>query len=186
MPGSILEVPVVAQPTSFTCGPSSLKAVLAFHGRRVSMRRLRALCGTTGDGTDHDNLARGAAALGARVVCKENGTLAELARFVGQGLPVIVGWWSMAPDDLPFDRRWTLPQRRAHDCGHYSVCTGVGGDRVWLMDPQEDQRTARVVGRTSMNRHRFLSVWYDTDTSAYRPVKRWFAVVEFDDRSSSA
>ena len=180
MPRSILDVPVVPQPTGFTCGPASLKAVLAFHGRRVGMRRLRARCGTTTQGTDHAKLVAGAVGLGARVVCKSHGTLAELAGFVGQGLPVIIGWWSMEDADLPFDRRWTLPQREAHDCGHYSVITGVGADRVWLMDPQEGDRPGKAVGNTSMSRRRFLSVWHDTDTDEYRPVQRWYAVVRFD------
>lgn len=176
-----LEVPVFGQRDS-ECGNTSLKAVLWFHGLRLSAQRLGRLVGVTEEGTDHAGLVRGALAAGAFAFERRNGTLAELAWFAGAGYPAIVGWWSREPGDAHLDPRWSLAERRARDCGHFSVVTEVTDRRVSLMDPQWQlrRRRWRVVGRTSMPRADFLAVWYDTDTPRYRRVDRWYLVVHRD------
>lgn len=173
-----LAVPVFGQRAS-ECGNTSLKAVLWFHGRRLSARRLGRLAGLRAQGIDHAGLVRAANLAGAWAFERAGGTLAELAWFAARGYPAIVGWWSREPGDPHFDPRWPLRERRARDCGHYSVVTALTRDRVELMDPQWHlvRRRWRVVGMTRMARADFLSVWYDTDTSRYRRVDRWYLVV---------
>ena len=176
-----LEVPVFGQRAS-ECGNTSLKAVLWFHGLRLSARRLGRMVGLSELGTDHVGLVRGALAAGARAFERTGGSAGELRWFARRGYPVIVGWWSREEGDAHFDPRWSLAERRARDCGHYSVVTEVGDRRVWLMDPQWhlDRRRWRVVGRTSMSRDEFLALWYDTDTPRYTRVSRWYLVVNLD------
>jgi hypothetical protein len=177
-----LEVPVFGQRAS-ECGNTSLKAVLWFHGLRLSARRLGRMVGLSELGTDHGGLVRGALAAGARAFERTGGTPGELRWFARRGYPVIVGWWSREEDDAHFDPRWPLAERRARDCGHYSVVTGVTGRRVSLVDPQWRLRRGRrrVVGHTSMPRAAFLSVWYDTDGPRYRRIDRWYLVVHRSD-----
>ena len=176
-----LEVPVFGQRDA-ECGNTSLKAVLWFHGARLSARELGRLVGVSDEGTDHVGLVRGATAAGANVFERTGGTLAELRWFAERGYPAIVGWWSRDRGDGHFDPRWTLQERRARDCGHFSVVTEVTERRVGLMDPQWHlrRRRWRVIGRTSMSRADFLAVWYDTDTPRYERVDRWYLVVNLD------
>lgn len=176
-----LRVPVFGQGES-DCGPTSLKAVCRFHGKRYSARALARLAGGAIDGVDHARLIRAARLTGAHVFSKAEGTLGELAWFVSNGLPVIVGWWSQEQGDVPFDTKWSLAERRRGDCGHYSVVCGVTKNRVLLMDPQWEHPSTgwRIVGMRSLSRRHFLRVWYDTDTKQLRRVDRWYMVVHYD------
>jgi len=176
----VLDVPVFAQSPS-SCGPTSLKSVLWFHGQRVPIKRLAHVCGLTDDGTDHGALVGGALRAGARVFERSNGTLAELEWFVKAGLPPIVGWWSRDRSASHFDGRWSLEQRKERDCGHYSACRGVSRERIWLMDPQWRRHRSRwqLVGNRTMSVRDFRTIWYDTDTGDYRRVDRWYMVVHF-------
>jgi hypothetical protein len=182
----ILDVPVFGQRTA-ACGPTSLKAVCWYHGVRLSARRLAALCRLGGDGVDHEPLARAAVATGARVLTHASGTLAELGWFAAAGYPAIVGWWSLAPGDSHLDPSWTAAERRARDCGHYSVVCGVSREHIWLMDPQRELRGGRwrTVGRRRMATRDFLRVWYDTDTSRHVRVDRWYMVLHYGDEELS-
>jgi len=148
------------------CGNTSLKAVCWFHGWRWSARRLGALARGTHDGIDHAGLVRAARATGGRVTAG-SGSLETLRESIARGLPVVVGWWDGEP---ALDASRPLAERRALDCGHYSVITGVGATRVQMMDP--------LLGHTSMAIERFLPRWYDTDGPRYRRVDRWFLVPE--------
>jgi predicted double-glycine peptidase len=176
-----LPVPVFGQ-RECECGNTSLKAVLWYHGKRFSARRLGRLAGVTSEGTDHAGLIRAAIWAGARsVFTKRGGTLAELRWLVRAGYPIIVGWWSRGPGDQHLDMSWPIHVRRERDCGHYSVVTDVTEDRVMMMDPQWHLRDGRwrVVGNCSMPRREFLEAWYDTDTYRYRRIDRWYMVVNF-------
>ncbi len=173
----VLDVPVFAQREA-ECGNTSLKAALWHLGRRFSAAHLGRLAGLTPDGIDHGGLIDAARRAGAAVYARADGSLADLRWFVGRGLPVLVGWWSMGPDDAPFDPRWSRPERRARDCGHYSVIAGSDGPRLLLVDPQwtSARGRPRVVGRRWVAARQFDAVWYDTDGPGYRPVRRWLMV----------
>lgn len=177
-----LPVPVFTQRDA-ECGNTSLKAVLAYRGRRVSAARLAELAGTTDEGTEHAGLIRAARACGAAVFERSGGpmrgALAELRWFLERGHPLLVGWWSQFEDAPAFDPKWTLAQRRANDSGHFSVVTGLDATRVQLMDPEARLRDGhwRAIGRRWMAHDEFLRVWYDTDTPRFRPVSRWYLVV---------
>jgi Peptidase_C39 like family len=181
-----LPVPVFTQREA-ECGNTSLKAVLAYRGTRVSAARLAALAGTHDEGTEHAGLVRAARQCGAAVFERSGGdrraALAELRWFLTRGHPLLVGWWSQVEDAPAFDPRWTLAQRRANDSGHFSVVTGLDATRVQLMDPEARLRDGprgkswRAIGHRWMSHEAFLRVWYDTDTPKYRHVERWYLVV---------
>jgi ABC-type bacteriocin/lantibiotic exporter with double-glycine peptidase domain len=169
-----LRVPVFGQRTA-ECGNTSLKAVCWFLGRQFSARQLGRLAGLSADGIDHDGLVEAARATGARVVQRRGGSISFLRAALRDGLPPIVGWWSRDDEEPEFDQRWSLRERRANDCGHYSVVCGIDRARVELMDPQWGYRRGSygVIGRRWMPIKDFLRAWYDTDTERYIRVDRW-------------
>jgi hypothetical protein len=137
----------------------------------------------TDEGVDHAPLVAAARCAGAAVFERSGGTITELRWFLAHGLPPIIGWWSQDPGDPAFDPRWTLAERRARDCGHYSVVSGIDDRRVLLMDPQWRTRGARrrVGGRRWLPIGELDRAWYDTDTPAYLQVERWYMVVHTGD-----
>lgn len=166
-----LAVPRIEQATGFECGNTSLAAVAQFYGQSTTPAEFAGLAKTRTVGTDHADMIAAARAAGAQVEAKANGTLDELAAWIAQGVPVIVGWWSMEPGDRDWRRR-ARRLRRKKDCGHYSVVVDVTDTAVRLMDPQEDPRE-------QFTREEFLRVWYDTDTHRYVKVARWFLAMRF-------
>ena len=173
----VLPVPVFTQRDA-ECGNTSLKSVLWHLGRRVSAARLGRLAGLTDEGINHAGLVAAARRSGAAVFERTGGSLAELRWFLGRGHPVLVGWWTMGDGDVHFDPAWSTAERRARDCGHFSVVSGIDAARVQLVDPQAELRGGRlrVVGRVWMPQATFRRVWYDTDGDRYRKVERWYLV----------
>lgn len=173
----LLPVRTYAQPEA-QCGNTSLRMVCGFHRVHATIRELATLAGTTSEGTNHKDLVEAATKKGATVFVKDHGTLDELRFFLEQGLPIIIGWWSMDRGDKHFDPSWDLPRRKAHDCGHFSVVCGISDKAVYVADPQQSGR-GDVVGTTHKPRAKFLATWYDTDTAAYNKVERWYMVPNF-------
>jgi ABC-type bacteriocin/lantibiotic exporter with double-glycine peptidase domain len=179
---TILAVRPYGQPDGAQCGNTSLRMVLGFHNVHATIRECKRLAKTDDSGTEHANLIEAARKKGATVFAKNGGTLSELDYFVKRGLPPIIGRWSMEPSDLHFDPAWTLPQREAHDCGHFSVVSGITKSQVVVTDPQWEKvgRRWRIVGDVRLSKRAFLATWYDTDTPAYQLVDRWYMVLNFD------
>lgn len=172
-----LRVPAILQAES-ECGNTSLAAVAQFFGRRETPADFARLAGTTIDGTDHGAMVSAAKATGAHVRVKAHGTIAELAASVAAGVPPIVGWWSMADGEQDFDRRWSLARRKRKDRGHYAVVKAVTATQLVLMDPQEGP-TGGAWDDRAFTHEAWLRVWYDTDTSRYRPVRRWWMSMRY-------
>lgn len=170
MPGEklVLDVPAFRQREA-ECGNTSLKAALWHLGSRLSARKLRDLSRCTDEGTNHDGMIDAARAAGYEVEAGAGGTIAGLRRHLRRGHAPIVGWWAMEPDSEHFRSSWTLAERRARDCGHFSVVSGVDATRIRLMDPSPG-------AHRWMRQRDFLDVWYDTDTDAYELVRRWYMV----------
>ncbi len=180
-----LGVPAFTQRAA-ECGNTSLKSALWHLGRRVSAAELGRRAGLTEDGTDHAGLIAAARRSGAAVFARSGGSLAaslgELRWFLARRHPVLVGWWAHAEDEPHFDPAWSLAQRRARDAGHYSVVDAIDATRVGLMDPDPELRGGTWRGgRRWMSHAEFGRVWYDTDTSRYRLVERWYLVVHRGD-----
>ena len=172
-----LEVPVFGQQEA-ECGITTLKSALWYLGRHSSATGLARLAGANPDGIDHGALVRVAQLAGVSVFARAEGSIRELRWFLSRGLTPIVGWWSREPGDAHYDQSWSLAERRARDCGHYSVVCGMDANRIQMMDPQWEVRRGRlrILGRQWMPTRQFRRVWYDTDSSAYRKVTGWYMV----------
>lgn len=173
----MLPVPAFTQRAA-ECGNTSLKAALWYLGLRRSAAELGRRAGTNAEGTEHAGLVAAALASGASVFERRGGTIAELRFFLARGLPLIVGWWARAPGEAHLDPSWPLAQRRARDCGHFSVVVGIDANRLALMDPDPQLVGGRwrALPRRWTSLAQFRRVWYDTDTPAFRLVEAWYMV----------
>ena len=131
----LLDVPKYKQTTDYTCGPACLRVVLAFYGREVSEKEIAQQISTTHHGTPPSKLLEGAWSYGLKGRWRKNSSINDLRRYVEEGTPVIVNWFS-------------------HDDGHYSVVVGVDDKKVTLLDPEDGKLH-------SMPHEVFLRVWFD-------------------------
>lgn len=122
--------------TAGLCGPASLKMVFDYYGVSVPEAQIAKAAGATRKkGVTPKGLVRAARKFGFRAVFKENGTFFDIRRFIRQGIPVIVDWFS-------------------EDEGHYSVVVGIDAKNIILIDPE-------LGGRRKMPLKKFLRVWFD-------------------------
>lgn len=165
----ILDVPILRQRTDYECGNTALASVLQYSGKPYTVGQLAQLAKTRTVGTDHVDMIAAAEATGATVITRSGGgdaALEEVSELVARGIPVICGWWSMAPEDLHYDADWTLEERMTRDRGHYSVLRGYTPTKLLLMDPDAGYREYAT--------EEWMRLWYDTDSDAYELVTTWY------------
>lgn len=144
------------------CGPASLRIALSAFGKAKSEEELAALAQASVEhGTEHAGLVAAARSVGATVMEKEGGTLADIEELVRhRRTPVIVGW---------FDR----------DGDHYSVVTDITPHHVILADPAWE-RPERFV-----RRERFEEVWFDfVGPGNAKTSWRWYMAIAFPEEQS--
>lgn len=84
-----MSFPFYQQPDHMDCGPTCLRMVAKYHGRAVSLPKLRALSETTRTGSNLHNIAQAAEAIGFRTL----GVKVSLQKLVDeQPLPCILHW----------------------------------------------------------------------------------------------
>lgn len=120
------------------CGPASLKIALSAFGKNLTEEELARLSNTSIEhGAEHEGLVKAARHIGATVVEKEGGTLAEIEHIVQhEHLPVIVGWFDEHGD-------------------HYCVVTDVTPEYLVLADPAWD------FSERFVRKEHFEKVWFD-------------------------
>jgi len=150
-------VPIVDQTPGY-CGPSSLRAVLAYYGVVRSEDELAALMGATRkEGVEADALVEAAQQLGFRAGYWDQASFADVQTLTDLGVPVIVDWFSETD-------------------GHYSVVTKVDGmtGTLTIMDPE-------TASYRTFNCAEFLRVWFDFPGEVPEPgtllVRRAIVVV---------
>lgn len=120
-----LNVPYVRQRLEFTCGPASVRMVLAYYGIKVGPLRAWWYTHVSHAGTTRRNLVRAIRIAGLHVHAHHNATVAEVRSFVQRGVPVVVNY------------------REPHNNeGHFAVVVGVSDEHVLLRDPYHGPRFA--------------------------------------------
>jgi len=161
----VLEVPHLRQSTNYSCGPACLAMVLAYHGHSVSEEWLIKRVGATPENgsspaqiTNYLKSARHSHKQQSRM------TLSLLGSYLERGWPVIVAYqaWPYRPSETDLGASW--------DNGHYSVCVGIVGSRVCLVDPS----SARA--RRFLDADKFIASWRDIENSG-RIYRRWGVAV---------
>lgn len=134
----LLDVPHYLQSDDSTCGPASLRMVMAFYGLEMTEEDLAGACGHTYElGCRSEDMACAAKSLGFDVYFKNNSTIEELSRLVNAGAPVIVDWFCGDPPE-----------------GHSSVVIGVSDKNIYILDPYLEEM--RVVAKEDFRR-----CWFD-------------------------
>ena len=133
------------------CGPASIKIVLAYFGIEKSEKELADLAGVVpGIGIDDQTIVKVLVAQGLKAEIKNECTFDDLERWLGEGKPVIVDWFTRGRSDYD--------DSEVAD-GHYSVVCGLDADFIYLQDPE-------IGGQRKIARDDFLKVWFDF-TGAY-------------------
>ncbi|MCY4025766.1 MAG: NHLP family bacteriocin export ABC transporter peptidase/permease/ATPase subunit [Acidobacteria bacterium] len=112
--GGRRKTPVILQMESTECGAACLGMILAYHGRRMSLEKLRVLCGVSRDGSKAARMLRAARECGLLA----GGFHSEPHQLFDLPFPLIVYW--------NFD--------------HFLVVEGIRKDRVWVVDPASGPR----------------------------------------------
>jgi len=147
----ILNVPDTRQGTDYSCGASSLQAVLMYWGEEYSETELMEMLHTSPEqGTHPDDIVRVSKELGYEAELRENLTLEDLERSIQEGVPVIVdgqAWRDGEDLKKPWSEVW--------ESGHYMVVVGFDGDKVCFEDP------SLLGSKGVMTRQEFLDRWHD-------------------------
>lgn len=155
----ISTVPDVRQSTSYSCGASSLQAVLNYWGIDQREDELMDLLNTTPEaGTHPENITAVAASFGLKSALEENLSIDELKKSVNSKVPVIIAaqawngeyvnngtWVSVTPNN--WDDIW--------EDGHYMVVIGIDSRNVYLEDP------AQLGTRGVIPIEDFINRWHD-------------------------
>ena len=152
-PVELLRVPDVRQDENYTCGPSSLQAVLGYYGEEHFEADLAEQShADPEEGPPPANLAKTARELGFQAEIKEHLTLEDLEKSVKEGVPVIIAAQAWR-DDNEKDKPW----KEIWDSGHYMVVIGLDNKNVYFEDP------SIFHSRGVIPRDEFLDRWHDID-----------------------
>ena len=114
------EVKHKAQNKKYNCGPTSLAMLLDFYNIPHVEDDLEALCETSPKyGTNHDGIVKAATSLGAKVVEKEQASIADIEKALKAGHPVLVNYFN------PLTH-----------VGHFAIIKGIDGQSVIFADPK--------------------------------------------------
>jgi predicted double-glycine peptidase len=132
----MIKVKIYRQSRSY-CGPASLRILLTRYDRFLTESYLARLAKCTRrKGTTGENIVEAAKRLGFYAYMKDNAKIDDVKRYVKQGFPVIVDWFSPMGG------------------GHYSVVIGFEKNRLYLADPYLGRK--RIVKIKD-----FMEVWFD-------------------------
>lgn len=147
---TLLNVPDVRQTTDYSCGPTSLQAVLSYYGSDMRMDQLINMTNSTENGTSPDNIAGAARQMGFSAEIKENMTLQDLQKSISRGIPVIIDCQAWSGNNTT-NQNWTADQ----EDGHYMVVIGIDDTNIYFEDP------AILGSRGYLSNQEFLDRWHD-------------------------
>ncbi len=124
-----------------TCGPASLKMVLAYFDIQKTEMELMTLSSATPEhGVDATGLIQAAQHYGLNGFYKDNATLDDIRKYVLQEkIPVIIDWFSVT---------------QAGADGHYSVVVDITNTTISFLDPEFGTLRAMDVPT-------FFRCWFD-------------------------
>lgn len=143
-------IPDVRQPSDYSCGPTSLQAVLNYYGIDKKVDDIINLTHSSPDqGTAPENIVAAARQFGLNGEIKEGLTIEDLQKYIKGKIPVIIDCqaWANQHDDI----NWT----QDIEDGHYMVVIGVDKDNIYFEDP------AILGSRGIIPRYEFLDRWHD-------------------------
>lgn len=154
-----LAVPHRRQRTVYTCGPASLRMVLAYYGKADTEADISEAVSCTADaGTSPGNMARYLRKRGFVARSRSRRNLADIRADLRRGHPVIVAYQAWGGPGVD------LSKTLSH--GHYAVVVGATLERITLADPSAKKP------RIHLDPSDFVNRWCDVD-SKQRHYPRW-------------
>jgi len=121
-----------------TCGPTSLRMVLAYYGIKKSNAELMKLTKCRPEyGTYTEDIIAAAKSLGLTGFQKDFASLSDIRKWYAKKVPIIINWF-FYPDAE----------------GHYSPLLKIDKKHIWLLDP----RTAHP---RKIDLELFNKIWFD-------------------------
>lgn len=119
----MLKIKPVRQTTKYSCGPSSLRMVLAYFGINKSEKYLIKLSGCKSSiGVSGEGILKAAKSLGFNGFIKDNADIKDIKYYVNKKkIPIIVDWFSHTEASID---------------GHYSVVAYINRKKIFLADPE--------------------------------------------------
>ena len=156
-----LKIPLIAQSSEYTCGPSALLSVLQYW--QVSDEKEIELASemktAPGVGTSPVAIIEAAKKRGLEASLNEGMTWSSLKKEVDSGSTVILMIQAWRKDvkekTLPWDKSW--------EAGHYVVAVSVLNNKIIMMDPRTHNAYAYI------EKEEFLSRWRDYEEVAGKP-----------------
>lgn len=140
------------QATEYSCGASSLQAVMSYWGKDVDETELMTLLGTTPeDGTYPEDIVRVAQALGFHAELKSHLTIDDIKRATDRGEPVLVLGQLWLSDEKLHDNSFA----EEWDCGHWFIALAVDDNYIYFQDPYVR------MGKGFMPREQFEERWHN-------------------------
>ncbi len=136
----MLKVPLFKQSTGWNCGPACVQMLLAFHGKKVSQKKIAKMAKTTKNGTHHKNLVRVMKRFKIKAKAR-TANIRELKKKLNSGNPAILNYF------MPQDNE-----------GHFAVAIAKGKKFLTLNDPW--------LGKKRYSIKRFKSLWFDPEDNS--------------------
>ncbi|MEM3113400.1 MAG: cysteine peptidase family C39 domain-containing protein [Candidatus Pacearchaeota archaeon] len=133
----MLKLKYYSQDRTYTCGPTCLKMVFEFFGKKIREGKLVKLTKTKKSGTSHRNMIKVSRRHGFYCYVHNDASLNQVRHFIDLKLPVIVNF--------------TEPDGNE---GHYAVVIGYKHGKIIMNDPWNGKNF-------KMNSSEFKRRWYD-------------------------
>jgi hypothetical protein len=142
-----IDFPEVRQSTDYTCGPSSVQAILYYYGISLGEDQLSELLKTDdNNGTQPKNIIQCCREMGLSAIDKQKMTINDIKYYLSRKIPILVVYQAWG-DNLS---GW--------DSGHYSVIIGLVGDNIIFEDPS-------LIGKGYIPIKEFMERWHDVDST---------------------
>lgn len=147
----MIHVPAFEQSNQSTCGPASVRMVLAYWGISVSEKELCTLCNHSYErGCTIGDMKHAFEVYDMNSKVKNLADFPDIQYYINRKIPVIVDWFTGGVNPGPGD----MPN------GHSSVVIGLDSDKIHVLDPENGEIR-------HINRLEFKRTWFDWEKSAH-------------------
>lgn len=166
-----LEVPLVRQSTSFSCGAASFLSVLGYYGFSPREQQIMQLMDTSFGGTDPESFVKAAKFFKLKTEMKENISHDTIVKLLNENVPVVLAIQAWNGDkNKDYKNEW--------QDGHWVVTIGYDDEGYYFMDPSQ-------IGYSYLTKKELDDRWHDKSKQNDKTYNRLAVIVygkkpEFD------
>jgi ABC-type bacteriocin/lantibiotic exporter with double-glycine peptidase domain len=150
-----LEVPIIRQSASHTCGAACFLSILGYYGYDPNEKKIIKVTETTIAGTDTDGFEKAAKIFNLKCRLKENMTYDQLRESVKDKIPVILAIQAWGNKD-DYSQDWKD--------GHFVTAVGYDKKGFFLMDPAQ-------MGYSYISDKKLEGRWHDMEKDSEKIVR---------------